>query len=498
MLAHRRKNLLVVFMALFLTAGLSITIPSSHSNFVNNASTQFYASDTYNVTIQAWDSVAGWQSVSIAVDGHYNTGWTTPHTFVGLDGTHTFAVPSTDNKSTPFTQWDTGETTLYISVNSSGTHTAQYWVPYNVTIQAWDSAAGVQHEPIQVDGVDTGYNTTYTFLSMTGTNTFAVPWVDNEGTEFTQWNTGETSAFLTVSSGGTYTAQYYQSGTYNVTIWAWDSDRGYTSEPILIDNESSGYNTPHTFTNLISTHNFTVPSVDSWGTPFTDWTTGEITPTIIVSQGGNHTAEYYSSGVYNVTIQAWDPSDRNGWIIEPIVKDGYTTSFSTPYTFTHLGGTHFFTVPSTDVDGNPFGNWSTGGTSTSIMVNSSGTYTAQYYPPYNVTIWAWDNGTWEVVPITMDGVSTGFSTPYTFTGLDGTHNFTVPATAPHGDPFMNWSTGELSTTLTVNSGGTYTAQYYYPAVPEFQPSLLLPLFMVMTLLGALIIKRKRINRDSST
>jgi hypothetical protein len=82
--------------------------------------------------------------------------------------------------------------------------------------------------------------------------------------------------------------------------------------------------------------------------------------------------------------------------------------------------------------------------------------------PYSSTIWAWDaldsNG-WIAEPITMDGVPTGYSTPHTFTGLTGTHTFTVPDTDVNGRAFGSWDTGETSTTLTVTSGGIHTAQY---------------------------------------
>ena len=85
---------------------------------------------------------------------------------------------------------------------------------------------------------------------------------------------------------------------------------------------------------------------------------------------------------------------------------------------------------------------------------------------YSATIWAWDawdpNG-WIAEPITMDGTPTGYSTPHTFTGLSGTHTFTVPSTDTNGRPFSNWYTGETSTTITVTQGGTYTARYGLPS-----------------------------------
>jgi len=90
--------------------------------------------------------------------------------------------------------------------------------------------------------------------------------------------------------------------------------------------------------------------------------------------------------------------------------------------------------------------------------------TVQITPTYNVTIKAHCNteGVDVAVSITMDGNPTGYTTPYTFTGLTGTHTFTVPDTDPNGHPFKRWSTGETSTTITVTEGGTYTAYYEAP------------------------------------
>ncbi len=85
-------------------------------------------------------------------------------------------------------------------------------------------------------------------------------------------------------------------------------------------------------------------------------------------------------------------------------------------------------------------------------------------PTYNVTITAYC--TTDSIPlsvsITMDGSPTGYNTPHTFTGLTGTHTFTVPTSDPSSHPFKQWSTGSTNRTITVNSGGTYTAYYELP------------------------------------
>jgi hypothetical protein len=63
------------------------------------------------------------------------------------------------------------------------------------------------------------------------------------------------------------------------------------------------------------------------------------------------------------------------------------------------------------------------------------------------------------VSITMDGSPTGFTTPHTFTNLMQAHTFTVPDYDADGHQFKQWNTSETNTTITVISGGTYTAYY---------------------------------------
>jgi hypothetical protein len=64
-------------------------------------------------------------SVSIAKDG-MPTGYTTPHTFIGLTGTHSFTVSASDPSGHMFVNWSTGETGTTLNVGSGGTFTAHY------------------------------------------------------------------------------------------------------------------------------------------------------------------------------------------------------------------------------------------------------------------------------------------------------------------------------------------------------------------------------------
>jgi 5-hydroxyisourate hydrolase-like protein (transthyretin family) len=101
--------------------------------------------------------------------------------------------------------------------------------------------------------------------------------------------------------------------------------------------------------------------------------------------------------------------------------------------------------------------------------------TVTYIPKsvgYSVNIWAFANneGWLDWIPITKDGAATGYNTPHNFTGLTGTHTFTVPANDGYGRLFYKWSTGWTGRTLTVNSTGTYTAYYRWGTLTVTVPN----------------------------
>jgi parallel beta-helix repeat protein len=64
-----------------------------------------------------------------------------------------------------------------------------------------------------------------------------------------------------------------------------------------------------------------------------------------------------------------------------------------------------------------------------------------------------------IVDIIMDGLTTGYKTPHTFRVPIGPHAFTIPPCDNDGHPLKQWNTGESGSTITVSSGGTYTATY---------------------------------------
>lgn len=107
-------------------AGTTPPVTPTPTITVTDTTTRIVVEKTYSVTIWSWDA-EGWTSQPITMDGR-NTGYSTPHTFDGLIGTHTFTAPATDPLGYRFTDWNTGETGRTLSVDAPGTYTAQYSV----------------------------------------------------------------------------------------------------------------------------------------------------------------------------------------------------------------------------------------------------------------------------------------------------------------------------------------------------------------------------------
>jgi hypothetical protein len=83
----------------------------------------------YSITVKAQCITEGADvDAGVSMDGS-PTGYATPHIFIGLAGTHTFTVPSSDQNRDPFGLWSTGSNSTTITVSSAGTYTAYYKTP---------------------------------------------------------------------------------------------------------------------------------------------------------------------------------------------------------------------------------------------------------------------------------------------------------------------------------------------------------------------------------
>jgi hypothetical protein len=217
---------------------------------------------------------------------------------------------------------------------------------------------------------------------------------------------------------------------------------------------------------------------------------------------------------FSATIWAWD--SVHGWLGEPITMDGVPTGFNTPHNFTGLTTPHTFTVPTIDAWGNPFKQWFTGETNSTITVTAHGTYTAQYYAPSSLESCN-ATGTRKdafIIGETVYVTGTGYAPSKTYNlyvvaDVNWTDKMAIPARIPGtatnvtSDSSGNitaavWtpptSLGKYDIILDGNENGQYDAEIDALddndvevtagfVIPELSVSIMLPVFAILTLLA---------------
>lgn len=260
-----------------------------------------------------------------------------------------------------------------------------------------------------------------------------------------------------------YYAELYP---FNVTIDAYYASQNATDNvPVSMDGSPTAIMAPCTFSNLTGTHTFTVPNIDENGNTFGLWSSGETDPTLTVVSGGNYTAYYGTTYVLNITATGGgttDPPPGLQFYGEGAINVSVTAQPSSGYALDYW-----------ELDGQNIGS----SNPTVVTMNSSHDLYPVLIPIYSVVINAHCilEGSDVNLPILLDGSPKNYSTPYTFTDLNGTNTFTVPNVDADGHSFRQWNNGQTETTITTNSTGTYTAYYGTPllhdiAVTEIAPS----------------------------
>jgi len=189
---------------------------------------------------------------------------------------------------------------------------------------------------------------------------------------------------------------------------------------------------------------------------------------------GNYTIKAVASTVPDET-DTEDNTYINGIVtVVPIYTLTITTTIGgttspSPGTYTYLSST-VVSVTATPSSGYYFLRWELDGdtnTTNPISITMDTDHALHAVFVYDVTIraYCYTEGVYVSVNITMDGTPTGYNTSHTFTGLTGTHTFTVPNTDANDHPFYRWIPGSPSTTITVSSGGTCRAFYGTPSPP---------------------------------
>ena len=317
--------------------------------------------------------------------------------------------------------WSNGATTPSINVTASGSYTVQITnasgclstasAPTVVTVNALPATPTISSS----GAVNFCLGSSVVLTSSTGTSYL--------------WSTGETTQSITVTASGSYSVQVTNAAG---CLSASSAPTNVNVNPLpSTPNISAGG--PTTFcaggsVTLTSTGGFSYL-----------WSNGETTQSIVVNSSGNYSVQIVngsgcqssSSNVISVTV--------NPLPATPAITPGGPTTFCAggSVTLTSSPGTTYL--------------WSTGATTASINVTTSGSYTVQITgsngctsllsSPTNVTV----NPVPSVPTITAAG-------PTTF--CDG-GSVILTSSASSGNL---WSTGETTQSITVTSSGSYTVE----------------------------------------
>ncbi|WP_186280062.1 FG-GAP-like repeat-containing protein [Fluviicola chungangensis] len=317
--------------------------------------------------------------------------------------------------------WSTGATTPSINVTTSGSYTVQ------VT-----NAAGCQSTASTPTVVTVNTAPSAPTITPGGSTAIcaggSVTLTSSAGNSYL-WSTGATTPSINVTTAGSYTVQVTDAAGCQST----------TSAPTVVTVNAlpaAPTITPGGSTTFCSGGSVTLTS--SAGNSYL-WSTGATTPSINVTTSGSYTVQVTNAAGCQSTASAPTVVTVNALPVAPTITPGGPTTFC-------AGGS----VTLTSSAGNSY-LWSTGATTPSINVTTSGSYTVQ------VTNAAGCQSTASAPTVVT--VNTAPSAPTITPG--GSTTFcsggSVTLTSSAGNSYL-WSTGATTPSINVTTSGSYTVQ----------------------------------------
>ncbi len=300
-----------------------------------------------------------------------------------------------------------------------GTSTAPSWITVN-------SGSGIGSGTMS-----------YTVTPNTGTTQIASLTV--AGNVFTITEAGLATYTITASAGtgGTISpssATVTSGGSRTFTI---TPNTGYNIAGVTVDGVSQGAVSSYTFSNVTATHAITATFLAN-------------TYTITASAGTGGTISPSSATVTSGGSRTFTITPNTGYNIAGVTVDGASVGAVASYTFTNVTASHTIAATFTAISYTITASAGTGGTisPSSATVTSGGSQTFTITP----------NTGYNIAGVTVDGVSQGAVSSYTFSNVTATHaitatflanTYTITASAGTG--------GTISpSSATVTSGGSRT------------------------------------------
>ncbi|GFO60114.1 hypothetical protein GMST_24390 [Geomonas silvestris] len=351
---------------------------------------QYNTAQTISIT-----PASGYQVANVTVDGK-SVGAVTSYTFNNLNADHTVAATFgnagyTITASAGANGSITPAGTATVSSGSTPTYTVTPATGYYVASVTVDGTAVVSNIP-----GGAGYS--YTFTGVTAPHTIAASFAVRSYHVVASAGTGGS-----VTPGDSWVA-YNTAQTIAITPAS-----GYQVSDVTVDGKSLGAVTSYTFNNLAADHTVAATFAAGYTIAASAGANGSITPagTSAVTGGGSKS--------YTIT-----PS--TGYYIKSVVVDGATVASSVAggapysYTFSNLSGNHtisasfdvrYYNIQTTAGSGGNIsaGNWALFNTSPVITITpASGK---------------------KIASVTVDGVSVGALSSYTFTNVSADHSISA-------------------------------------------------------------------------
>ncbi|HJV66416.1 MAG TPA: fibronectin type III domain-containing protein [Geomonas sp.] len=259
-------------------------------------------------------------------------------------------------------------------------------------------SAGYTIAGVTVDGTSVGAVASYTFSNVTANHTIAASFAASTYTLIATASTGGTitpSGATTLASGG--------SQTYTITPAA-----GYHISGVTVDGTLVGSVSTYTFSNVVANHTISASFViNTYSITGTAGSGGTISPagTTNVNSGGSQT--------YTITPAA-------GYSIAAVTVDGTPVGAVSSYTFSNVTANH--TIGATFSLNSSYSiTASVSGKGGSISPAGSTTVPAAGSLTYTIT----PATGYRVSAVTVDGVSVGAVSSYTFSNVTANHSITA-------------------------------------------------------------------------
>jgi hypothetical protein len=344
------------------------------------------ANQTFTITPSS-----GYQIAGVSVDG-VSVGAVSTYTFSNVTAGHTISA-SFAASLTSYTI--SAVSSRGGSISPRGSTTAKSGGSQTYT---FSPNSGYHIADVKVDGASVGAVSTYTFTNVTAGHTIAANFTNKTYTISASSGTGGS-----ISPSGATTVYAGASQTFTIT-----PSTGYHIAGVTVDGVSAGAISTYTFSNITAGHSIAATfavNTNTYTISASSGTGGSISPS------GATTVNSGASQTFTIT-----PS--TGYQIAGVKVDGVSVGAVSTYTFSNVTSGHTiaatfaaktYTISASSGTG---GSISPAGTST---VNSGASLTYTITPASG----------YQIAGVTVDGVSTGVISSYTFSNVTANHTIQV-------------------------------------------------------------------------